>query len=101
MDSLFPILIIIGIVVVIILLTRKKPEQKQDDSGLKLLLEQMNELSRVMDSKMSESRLEMRTTVQTQFSESQKLLREINEQMRNSLIDVTKEQTKTNEATSR
>ncbi len=101
MDSLFPILIIIGLVVVIILLTRKKPEQKQDDSGLKLLLEQMNELSRVMDSKMSESRLEMRTTVQTQFSESQKLLREINEQMRNSLIDVTKEQTKTNEATSR
>jgi DNA recombination protein RmuC len=100
MNSLFPILLLVGIAIVIIILLRKKPEVK-DDANLSLLLQQMNELSRVMDSKMSESRLEMRTTVQTQFSESQKLLREINEQMRNSLIDVTKEQTKTNEATSR
>lgn len=101
LSSLLIVILIVLIMVVIVLLTRKKPEAKQDDSGLKLLLEQMNELSRVMDSKMSESRQEMRTTVQTQFSESQKLLREINEQMSRSLIDVAKEQTKTNEATTR
>lgn len=103
MDSLSPILILVLIllvIAVIILLMRKKSEQK-DDTGLKLLLEQMNELSRVMDSKMSESRKDMQQAVQTQFSESQKLLREINEQMSRSLIDVAKEQTKTNEATTR
>lgn len=103
MPALTITLIIISLILiftVFLLAVRKKPEQK-DDTGLKLLLEQMNELSRVMDSKMSESRQEMRNTVQTQFSESQKLLREINEQMSRSLIDVAKEQTKTNEATNR
>lgn len=103
METLSPILItvlILLVVAVIVLLTRKKSEQK-DDTGLTLLLEQMNELSRVMDAKMSESRKEMQNAVQTQFSESQKLLREINEQMSRSLVDVAKEQTKTNEATTR
>ncbi|MCU0660329.1 MAG: DNA recombination protein RmuC [Candidatus Pacebacteria bacterium] len=103
MESISPILILILIllvIAVILLLTRKKEVQK-DDTGLTLLLEQMNELSRVMDTKLGESRKEMQQAVQTQFSESQKLLREINEQMSRSLVDVAKEQTKTNEATTR
>ena len=41
----------------------------------------------------------MQDAVRTQFSESQKLLKDINEQMSKSLVDVAKEQTKTNEAT--
>jgi DNA recombination protein RmuC len=50
---------------------------------------------------MNESRRDMADAVRTQFSESQKLLREINEQMQNSLLDVAREQTKTNESTTR
>jgi DNA recombination protein RmuC len=43
----------------------------------------------------------MADAVRMQFSESQKLLKDINEQMSRSLLDVTREQTKTNEATTR
>ena len=41
----------------------------------------------------------MQDAVRNQFSESQKLLKDINEQMSRSLVDVAREQTKTNEAT--
>lgn len=60
---------------------------------------QVQELQSVLDAKLGESRKEMQETVRTQFSESQKLLQEISQQMRSSLVDVAKEQTKTNEAT--
>jgi len=75
----------------------KKPKEK-DDSFL-LLQQQMSELARALDSKMTESRRDMQDTVRTQFTESQKLLKDINEQMSKSLVDVAREQTKTNEAT--
>lgn len=68
------------------------PEIKQDDTGLKLILQQLNEVSRTMDSKMHE----MTTTVdskihrsndvvqrslETQFVESQKLIRDITQEL--------------------
>ena len=76
------------------------PEKNDNDSQSLLLLQQsMAELSRALDSKLTESRRDMQDAVRTQFSESQKLLKDINEQMNKSLIDVAREQTKTNEAT--
>jgi len=66
-----------------------------------LLQQQMSELTKQLDAKLNESRRDMTDAVRTQFSESQKLLREINEQMNKSLVDVAREQTKTNEATTR
>ena len=76
---------------------KSKPEEK--DQSFLLLQQQLSELSRVLDSKLTESRKDMQDTVRTQFSESQKLIKDINEQMSKSLVDVTREQTKTNEAT--
>ncbi len=73
----------------------------QDSQGMMLLQQQMGELTKQLDSKLSESRRDMTDAVRTQFSESQKLLREINEQMNKSLLDVAREQTKTNESTTR
>lgn len=73
----------------------------QDTQGLVLMQQQLQELARGLDSKLGESRKEMTDAVRSQFSESQKLLREINEQMNRSLVDVAREQTKTNEATTR
>lgn len=73
----------------------------QDSQGLLLLGAQMAELTKQLDAKLSESRRDMTESVRMQFSESQKLLREINEQMNKSLVDVAREQTKTNEATTR
>jgi DNA recombination protein RmuC len=63
--------------------------------------QQMAELTRQMDAKLSESRKDMSEAVRTQFSESQKLMREIKEDMSRSLGDVRVEQTKTNESTTR
>ena len=90
-----------GIVVTRFFFGRKKEVLRDDGQGMMLLQQQMAELTRQLDSKLNESRRDMTDAVKTQFSESQKLLREINEQMNKSLIDVAREQTKTNEATTR
>lgn len=92
------ILIILGVLLVVLIgvnvvmfLNLKKPEEKQkDDIGLKLILEQVNELSRIVDSKvtdlnktvdqkMGETTRQMSDNVNRQFSESQKLIKEVTE----------------------
>ena len=67
----------------------KKPEEKpKDDIGLKLILEQVNELSRIVDTKvtdlgktvdqkMGETTRHMSEAVHRQFSESHQLIKEI------------------------
>ena len=97
MQILWIILGVIGGAIVAYLVLNKKPKEK--DQSFLLLQQQMSELARVLDSKMTESRRDMQDTVRTQFTESQKLLKDINEQMSKSLVDVAREQTKTNEAT--
>lgn len=63
-------------------------EKKAEETGFKLLLQQMNELSRVVDnkvtelnrtvdSKMSESTRHMNDSIRTQFGESAKLIKEV------------------------
>ncbi|MEK7140641.1 MAG: hypothetical protein AAB815_02535, partial [Patescibacteria group bacterium] len=93
-------LIIIGLlaggIVAYFVFGKKKTEK---DQSFLLLQQQMTELARALDSKLTESRRDMQDAVRTQFSESQKLLKDINEQMNKSLVDVAREQTKTNEAT--
>lgn len=49
------------------------------DTGLKLILEQINELSRTVDSKISESHKLMNESVRTQFGESAKLIKSVTE----------------------
>src|ERR1035437_67658 len=76
--------------VVLVLLNRRKPQEplKQDDTGLKLLLQQVNELNRTvdskmhemtktMDSKMGETARTMNESLRNQFSESSKLIRDV------------------------
>lgn len=71
----------------------------QDSQALTLLQRQMAELARVVDERLGESRREMQEAVREQFGSSQRLLRDINAEMRTALLDVAREQTKTNEAT--
>jgi DNA recombination protein RmuC len=52
----------------------KKPE---NDSSMQLLLQQMNEMARSMDQKISDSTRTMHDSVRTQFSESAKLIRDV------------------------
>ena len=92
-------LIIILLILVLIFLAyvaffkeQKIPELKQDDTGLKLILQQLNEVSRTMDSKMHDMSHSMDTkmnrssdvvqrSLETQFAESQKLIREITREL--------------------
>ncbi len=78
-NALFGI-IIAGLAIVVFLLLRKK-EAKSDDIGLKLLLEQMNNLSHTVDQKLGESSKVVRDSLHKQFGESQKLIKEITEEL--------------------
>jgi DNA recombination protein RmuC len=55
----------------------QKPEKEESGEGLNLLLTQLNELSRTMDHKMSESTRMMNDSVRAQFGESAKLIKEV------------------------
>ncbi len=87
--SLIVLAILANIFIVVYFMRRKSPEQApKDDTGLKLILEQMNEISRTVDrkvgdltktvdSKMNESSKNMQDSMRTQLSESSKLIREV------------------------
>lgn len=104
METAFYVLIalFVGAGIVWFIAGRKREEvESVQNKETMLLLQQLNEMNKLLDTRLSESRKEMTDAVRVQFSESQRLLREINEQMNKSLVDVAREQTKTNEATTR
>ena len=74
------ILVVIAIFVMVMLIARRgkvaEPAQK-DDIGLKLILEQINELNRTVDNKIGESARHMRESMQSQLSESTKMIRDV------------------------
>lgn len=71
------IVVILALVVGFSLAYFFRPKQAKDDIGLKLILEQINELNRVMDSKIGESTRHMNESVRTQLGESANLIREV------------------------
>lgn len=62
----------------------------EGSDGVMLLQQQMQELSRTMDLKMGETTRTMHHAVETQFSESQKLIRNINKEVAEQLMHVVK-----------
>lgn len=96
------LIIIVGLLILITLIwliieTKKKKEQKEDSGAMQLLLQQMNNLRESMDDKLVGSQRDMSEAVKTQFSESQKLIQQINEQVSKNLLNVTREITETKE----
>ena len=86
------ILVLVAINIALFLMLKKNDNAPKDDIGLKLILEQVNELSRTVDSKVSdlnktvdqkmgESTRHMSESVNRQFSESQKLIKEITSEL--------------------
>jgi len=53
----------------------------QQTEGLNLILQQLNEVQRSMDAKMSENTREVHTALHRQFSESQKLIKDITSEL--------------------
>lgn len=77
---------VIGIVVIVVAANAlavyflsKRKESPRDETSLKLLLEQMNELSRTVDQKIGESTKEVSSALRHQFGESQKLIKDVTE----------------------
>jgi DNA recombination protein RmuC len=64
---------IVGAVLVYFLL----PKNSGDETGLKLILQQINELNRTVDSKIGESTRNMNESVRSQLGESANLIREV------------------------
>jgi DNA recombination protein RmuC len=81
MENLTPIIIgvLVGGVIAYLFLNKKKEEKK--DTGLDLILQQVNELAKVMDSKLGETRKEMHETLHFHSNESNKIIREITEEL--------------------
>lgn len=57
---------------------KKKPE---DNTGLQLILTQLNELSRTVDNKIGESHKQVRESLQFHSSESNKIIRDVTEKL--------------------
>jgi DNA recombination protein RmuC len=98
MQSVIIIILAIGLVLTIFALLRKKPE-KTDDNAMKLLLDQMDKLSTVMDRKMGETNKEMGESMKYQFSESQRLATDIRDLVYKQLSEVAKGVAETKEST--
>lgn len=105
METLLPILLVLLLVVVGILgffLWRLSSTLRERgsgrDNGMILLQQQMQELSRTLDSKMGETTRTMHRAVETQFSESQRLMRDINREMNEQLMNVVKEVSQVSES---
>jgi DNA recombination protein RmuC len=72
-----------NLAVLLAVLRKQKPTEqiKGDDTGLKLILQQMNELSRTVDSKIGESSRMVQQSVNTQLTESQRLIKDITREL--------------------
>ena len=77
MQTIIVILLVILILAVLFLIRRSSTKVPSDDTASKLLLTQINELSRTVDHKLSESNKMMHDSVRSQFGESAKLIREV------------------------
>ena len=85
MDSNLLLFIIAILAVVVIYfgyrLKQPKNDVRRDDQGLVLLQNQMADIKRTLDEKLSESRNELNSAVKYQFTESQKLIKDITAQV--------------------
>src|SRR4051812_47756250 len=101
MEWIVVILLVANLALVLYLLTRKPVAPQQDQSSLILLQQQMQELSRGLDAKLGEGTNRMFESMRSQFGESQRLASDIRDLVARQLTEVAREQTKTNEATTR
>ena len=74
------IVIIIGIIVGVVFVAKNKPEEK-NDSSIQLLLTQINELSRTIDSKLGESQKEINQSMRYQSTETSRIIADITEKI--------------------
>jgi DNA recombination protein RmuC len=83
----------LGALFAVIFVSRQKKPTLGPDQGMMMLQNQLASLQQIMDKKLGESQ----NATLRQFSESQKLMQDINSEMKKHLSEVTKAVTETNE----
>lgn len=78
--TLLVVAIIVMAVMVFVVIGKNKTKQN-DDTGLQLLLQQMNELSRIVDQKLSQGTEQMTNSLQYQSRETSRIIADITEKM--------------------
>lgn len=96
--GLVVILLLVNAFVVYKLLQPKEEEKKDDTEGMVLLQKQLQELSRTMDSKLSETNKAMQEGSRMQFRDSKELMQEISKEMNEQLRNVVQKTTEVSES---
>jgi DNA recombination protein RmuC len=84
METVLIILIVLAVIANIVLatmLSRRKPDKQEDGAGLKLVADQVSDLRRSVDAKLGENTKEMAAALHRQFSESQRLIKDITNEL--------------------
>lgn len=94
------VLLLANLALVAYLLMRRQSVQvEQDTQGLLMLQNQLADLTRAMDSKLSEGSARMFESMKTQFDQSQRLMSDITSRVSDQLLEVTRGVTETKEST--
>ena len=70
-----------GIVAYFVFGRKKEVKEEKNDTGLQLILTQLNELSRTVDNKIGQSHKEMNESLRFHSSESNKIIRDVTEKL--------------------
>ncbi len=90
------LLAILGLLVYVFFF--RPAEVKKDDQGILLMQQQIQDLSRTLDSKLSEANKSMQEGSRMQFRESRELMQEINREMNEQLRNVVQKTTEVSES---
>jgi len=101
MEWLIIILLGLNLALVAYFVFRPREVPKDDSRAMLMLQHQMQDLSRAMEHKLGEGTNRMFESMRSQFEQSQRLVSETRDLVTRQLTEVAREQTKTNEATTR
>jgi DNA recombination protein RmuC len=82
--------ILAGIIFAFIFSRTKKEDKKEDGVGLQMILTQLNELSRTVDTKIGETKKEMSESIKFHSTESNKIIKDVTERL--TMLDETNKQ---------
>lgn len=92
------VVIVVGLNALVLWVILHNGKKGKDDSGVLVMQREIQELRNTMDRKMGESTQTMSESVKTQFSESQRLMRDINKEVNEQLLTVMKGVTEVSES---
>jgi DNA recombination protein RmuC len=96
--SIFLLILLLAIFGLLVYVFFFRKENKQDDQSMLLMQQQLQELSRTLDSKLSEANKAMQEGSRLQFRESRELIQEINREMNEQLRNVVQKTTEVSES---